>query len=79
MELTKSEVKVFRTDKVQQCLTNSCTDCTKFYINRIFGHRLICECSCHKITKEKTLDVDIPLATSNISNQTASRKVIPRR
>ena len=78
MELPNTEVKAFPPDTVEQCLTDSCKDCTKYYINRSFGHRLICECSCHKITKEKTLDVDIPLATSNISNQTASRKVIPR-
>jgi hypothetical protein len=41
------------TDTIQQCLTDECKDCKGSYINKLFGHRLICLCKCHKLNNKK--------------------------
>lgn len=41
-------------DTVAECLTEKCSDCTGFYVNRLFNHRLQCMHECHR-TKEKVL------------------------
>jgi hypothetical protein len=41
--------KEFRTDVITCCLTGKCADCTGSYANKIVGHRLLCNCSCHKM------------------------------
>ena len=47
-------------DSIAECLTERCSDCTGFYVNRLFNHRLQCLHVCHKI-KDKALEkVDRP-------------------
>lgn len=41
-------------DTVAECLTEKCCDCTGFYVNKLFSHRLQCIHGCHR-TKEKVL------------------------
>jgi hypothetical protein len=36
-------------DTVAECLTEKCSDCTGFYINRLFQHHLQCMHGCHKL------------------------------
>jgi hypothetical protein len=42
-----------KTDTIEHCLTDECKDCIGSYINRAFGHRLICKCECHNLNNEK--------------------------
>lgn len=41
-------------DTVAECLTEKCSDCTGFYVNRLFQHHLQCMHECHRI-KDKVL------------------------
>jgi hypothetical protein len=47
--------KTVQIDTVIECLTQKCSDCTGFYINRVFNHRLRCMHRCHRI-KDKVLE-----------------------
>lgn len=38
-------------DSVQECLTEKCSDCTGFYINRTFNRRLQCKHGCHRVNE----------------------------
>jgi len=53
-------------DTVAECLTERCSDCTGFYVNRLFQHHLQCMHECHKI-KDKALEkVDRPNSNANL-------------
>ena len=32
---------------ILECLTGDCKNCSGSYINKLFGHKLICACTCH--------------------------------
>ena len=39
---------------VTQCLTDDHAKCTGIYINKIFNHKLICKCKCHKLSSNSS-------------------------
>jgi hypothetical protein len=59
-----------RIDTVVECLTEKCSDCTGFYINRLFQHHLQCMHGCHKLKAMMLGQVGHP--ESNISLHTSS-------
>jgi hypothetical protein len=49
LELESTDDDKFVTiDSVQECLTEKCSDCTGFYINKTFNRRLQCKHGCHE-------------------------------
>ncbi len=42
-----------KVDRISECLTNSCLDCSGLYVNKLTGYKLKCECKCHN---KKTLE-----------------------
>ena len=42
-----------RIDTILECLTDQCKDCSGSYINKLFGHKLICACKCHEFKKDR--------------------------
>ncbi|MGA9845178.1 MAG: hypothetical protein WBQ25_22980 [Nitrososphaeraceae archaeon] len=61
---------IVQIDTVAECLTERCSDCTGFYVNRLFNHRLQCMHGCHKIKEEMLEQVDQP--ASNIIPSTSA-------
>ena len=46
--VTQDFKSFYSADIVTHCLTDDCSECTGSYINELLGHRLVCECTCHK-------------------------------
>jgi hypothetical protein len=53
-------------DMVAECLTEKCSDCTGFYINRLFRHRLQCSHGCHKIKETVLEEVGNPESNTSL-------------
>ena len=53
-------------DTVAECLTEKCSDCTGFYINRLFQHHLQCMHGCHKIKAMMLEQVGHPGSNINL-------------
>jgi hypothetical protein len=32
---------------VTTCLTNTCSECSGYYLNKTVGYRILCKCKCH--------------------------------
>lgn len=42
-----------RVDRITECLTQSCLDCSGLYVNKLTNYKLECKCKCHN---RKTLE-----------------------
>ncbi|HEY7573307.1 MAG TPA: hypothetical protein VH796_18250 [Nitrososphaeraceae archaeon] len=49
-----------------ECLTEKCSDCTGFYVNKAFNHRLQCMHECHKINEKVLEQVGHPESNANL-------------
>jgi hypothetical protein len=36
-----------KVDRITECLTNRCIDCSGSYVNKLIGYKLECKCKCH--------------------------------
>lgn len=52
-------------DTVAECLTEKCSDCTGFYINRLFRQHLQCMHECHKSKAMMLEQVGGPVPNTN--------------
>jgi hypothetical protein len=55
-----------RIDSVMECLTDECCDCTGYYVNRLFNHRLQCTHGCHKLKAMMLEGVDQPESNTTL-------------
>jgi hypothetical protein len=42
-----SQTHQTKVDRITECLTNSCINCSGSYVNKLTGYKLECECRCH--------------------------------
>jgi hypothetical protein len=45
--------RINQVDRITECLTQSCLDCSGSYINKLTCYKLECMCQCHN---KKTLE-----------------------
>lgn len=57
---------ILQIDTVVECLTERCSDCTGFYVNRLFNHRLQCMHGCHKIEEKALEEVGQPESNTSL-------------
>lgn len=64
--------KDFCTFVVTKCPIDDCKSCTGSYVNKIFGHRIVCKCGCHIEAKP---DQDDQHYIYHISNNTGLKDI----
>jgi hypothetical protein len=52
-------------DTVEECLTDRCSDCTGFYVNKLFQHHLKCIHGCHRLKNTMLGQVDPQIPNIN--------------
>jgi hypothetical protein len=63
-----SQTQQTKVDRITECLTNSCQDCSGSYINKLTGYKLECKCQCHN---KKMLEQQVvqPACSNTSQNQ----------